>query len=74
MPFMFRGGGQQRGSKGRGFGGGRGPGAIGSGGPPTNCICPQCRLVVPHKPGVPCFQRNCPQCGSIMTRQFLKSE
>jgi hypothetical protein len=52
----------------------RGMGGFGQGGPPTNCICPQCSLVVPHEPGIPCFQRKCPQCGSFMARQFLKIE
>jgi hypothetical protein len=53
---------------------GRGAGGCGHGGPPTNCICPQCGLVVPREPGVPCFQKKCPQCGSSMARQFLKIE
>lgn len=39
-------------------------------GPPTNCICPNCKTVVPHKPGLPCFQTKCPKCNSGMTRQF----
>jgi hypothetical protein len=53
---------------------GKGMGGFGPGGPPTNCICPQCGLVVPHEPGTPCFQRKCPQCGSFMARQFIKIE
>jgi hypothetical protein len=75
MPFGF---GRGRGSsktRGRGsFGPGRGGGRWGHGGPPTDCVCPQCGLVVPRDPGVPCFQRRCPQCGSFMARQFLKVE
>ncbi len=51
-----------------------GRGIYGPGGPPTNCICSQCGLVVPREPGIPCFQRNCLKCGSLMTRQFLKAE
>ncbi|HNQ64098.1 MAG: hypothetical protein BWX58_00673 [Deltaproteobacteria bacterium ADurb.Bin026] len=43
-------------------------------GPPTNCICPNCGNVVPHERGVPCFQRQCPKCGSFMARQFLDIE
>jgi len=74
MPFGFR--------RKRGFDGinqGRkarmkGRGGCGPGGPPTNCICSQCELVVPREPGIPCFQRNCPKCGSLMTRQFLKDD
>jgi hypothetical protein len=53
---------------------GKGMGGLGHGGPPTNCICPQCGLVVPHEPGIPCYQRKCPQCGSLMARQFIKIE
>jgi hypothetical protein len=53
------------------FGPGRG---MGRGGPPTDCVCPQCGLVTPREPGIPCFQRICPQCGSFMARQFLKIE
>jgi hypothetical protein len=49
-------------------------GGCGHGGPPVNCICPQCGLMVPHEPGTPCFQRKCPQCGSFMARQFIKIE
>jgi electron transport complex protein RnfB len=35
-----------------------------------NCICPRCGAVLPHRPGVPCFETACPNCGSPMTRQF----
>ncbi|MBZ5580737.1 MAG: hypothetical protein LAQ30_00780, partial [Acidobacteriia bacterium] len=35
---------------------------------------PQCGLTLPCEPGVPCFQRKCPQCGSFMARQFLRIE
>jgi len=51
-----------------------GTGSCGHGGPPTNCICPQCGHVVPRESGIPCFQQKCPQCGSFMARQFLKIE
>ncbi|MBP6940760.1 MAG: hypothetical protein KBB65_03220 [Syntrophorhabdaceae bacterium] len=75
MPFGF--------GKGRGPGKATGPvikgqrrgmGRWGHGGPPTNCVCPRCGILVPHEPGVPCFQRRCPQCGSFMARQFLDIE
>ena len=73
MPFGFR-----RGKRSTGMGkqgdSRNGMVGFGHGGPPTNCICPQCGLVIPHEPGTPCFQRKCPQCGSFMTRQFLKIE
>lgn len=52
----------------------KGRGDDGPEGPPTNCICSQCGLVVPREPVIPCFQKNCPKCGSIMTRQFLKDK
>lgn len=73
MPFGFgkrRGSGKMIGKDKPGQGGGMG--RWGRGGPPTDCVCPQCGLVTPHEPGIPCFQRKCPQCGSFMTRQFLK--
>jgi electron transport complex protein RnfB len=35
-----------------------------------DCICPRCSTVLPHRPGVPCFQIACPSCGSPMTRRF----
>jgi len=43
----------------------KGPLAAGPGG---FCICPDCNYKVPHKAGVPCNQRKCPKCGTIMTR------
>jgi len=39
-----------------------------------NCICPNCNTTVPHKPGIPCFQTKCPNCGFSMLRQFDVSE
>jgi len=57
-----RGAGQGRGG-GRGRMGGFG---AGSGG---NCVCPNCGATVPHKQGRPCFEVECPKCGTIMTRQ-----
>ena len=72
MPFGFRRGRGRGGrGRGRGFRGGRGSGGFGPGGPPVNCICPSCGLIVPHQRGVPCFQTRCSQCGSPMTRQFF---
>jgi len=56
--------------RGMGRGGGRGrmggnrPGA----GPGGACICPNCKLSVPHKVGTPCYNVNCPKCGAKMVR------
>ena len=36
----------------------------------TNCICPRCNTLIPHQRGIPCFQTNCPNCGTPMTRKF----
>lgn len=58
---------------GSGKGGGRGRGKgrrRGLGGPGGDCICPSCRLTLPHEPGKPCFERFCPACGSPMSRCF----
>lgn len=54
-------------SRRRGPGRGRmgGPFAAGPGG---NCLCLSCGRQVPHVAGQPCNQRNCPECGAIMTR------
>ena len=57
--------------RGLGRGGGRGrmggsrPGA----GPTGNCICPSCGAKVDHQAGVPCYDMNCPKCGTKMTRE-----
>jgi len=60
---MGRGGGRGFGP-GRGGGGGNRPGA----GPGGFCICPNCRIKVPHSPGSPCSSVNCPKCGAGMVR------
>lgn len=60
-------GGFGAGGSGRG-GGGRmgGPRAAGPGG---NCVCPSCGRRFPHERGVPCYQRECPNCGTRLVRE-----
>jgi endogenous inhibitor of DNA gyrase (YacG/DUF329 family) len=31
-------------------------------------VCPQCGHRVPHERGVPCTERQCPECGANMAR------
>ncbi len=49
---------------GTGAGNRRGRGA----GPGGHCLCPHCRLSVPHNPGVPCNDARCPKCGAALIR------
>ena len=77
MPFGFGRGGRKRGKgwgRGRVFREGRGAEGFGPGRFPSNCICPNCGLIEPHQPGIPCFQTKCPKCGSHMTRKFSHEE
>ena len=79
---MGRGGGQgqgqgQGGGQGRGQGGGQGQGGRGRGrmggsfaaGAAGACLCPKCGHRESHERGVPCVQKQCPECGTAMTRQ-----
>jgi predicted Fe-Mo cluster-binding NifX family protein len=65
---MGQGSGQGRGQGGQGQGRGRmgGPLAGGGGGA---CLCPKCGHREPHERGVPCVQKQCPKCGTAMTRE-----
>lgn len=66
-----RGGGSGRGG-GAGRGRGRGPGQMGgpkAAGPDGNCVCPNCGRRMPHVVGQPCYQKQCPKCGTQMTRE-----
>lgn len=49
---------------GRGRMGGNRPGQ----GPGGICLCPNCNLSLPHKPGSPCSSMSCPKCGVRMVR------
>jgi len=53
--------GPQRG--GRGHMGGGGPGG------PKGCMCPRCKLCVPHTRGTPCKDMLCPKCKNPMIRE-----
>lgn len=34
------------------------------------CICPECKIVVPQSRGIPCYMAKCPRCGSAMMGRF----
>jgi hypothetical protein len=58
---------------GRGRAGGRGAGRMGGSragaGPTGECVCPACGATAPHQAGTPCYQQQCPKCGTAMVRQ-----
>lgn len=64
-------GGTGQGGQGRGRGG-QGRGRMGgplAGGAAGACLCPKCGHREPHERGVPCVQKQCPKCGTAMTRE-----
>lgn len=63
---MRAGGGQGQGRGGQGRGRMGGPLAAGAGGA---CLCPNCGHREPHELGAPCAQKQCPKCGTAMTRE-----
>ncbi len=38
-------------------------------GPAGFCVCPECGYREEHKRGVPCTEKECPQCGTKLTRK-----
>lgn len=38
-------------------------------GPAGSCKCPKCGKTVKHQVGIPCYQQNCPKCGTKMVRK-----
>lgn len=63
---MGQGGG---GGQGRGRQGQRGPGGPFAVNATGTCFCPNCGNREPHERGVPCLQKQCPKCGTAMTRE-----
>lgn len=61
-----KGGGQGRSQTGQKRGRMGGPLAAGDVG---TCFCPKCGHREPHERGVPCMQKQCPKCGTAMTRE-----
>jgi hypothetical protein len=59
--------------RGAGTGVGRGAGRMGGtrpgAGPGGECMCPSCGATVAHQAGLPCNQRNCSKCGTLMVRK-----
>ncbi len=53
----------------RGSGSGQGDSGLTAGGGAGFCVCPECGHREPHRRGVPCIQRQCPQCGTALTRE-----
>jgi len=50
-------------------GSGKGPGNGFAAGPGGDCICPNCGEKIAHKMGAPCYEQQCPKCGTAMTRE-----
>jgi len=65
---MPRGDGTGRGM-GRGQGAGRGRGGGFAAGPGGYCVCPNCGEREVHQLGTPCYEQQCPKCGTAMTRE-----
>ena len=37
-----------------------------------NCVCSKCEMKLPHRRGVPCNEKGCPDCGVKMVREGLE--
>ena len=64
--------GRKSGGMGQGGGQGQGRGRMGgplAGGALGTCLCPKCGHRETHERGVPCVQKQCPKCGTAMTRE-----
>jgi predicted Fe-Mo cluster-binding NifX family protein len=62
--------GQARAGQGQGRGGRTPAGAApNSAATQGMCVCSQCGHQEPHERGIPCMQKKCAQCGTVMTRQ-----
>ena len=48
---------------------GKGQGGGTAEGPGGDCICPKCGEVSTHQTGIPCTERKCPKCGTMMKRK-----
>jgi hypothetical protein len=55
--------------RGMGSDGGRGRGGGFAAGPGGYCVCPNCGERVTHQLGSPCYEKQCPKCGTAMTRE-----
>ena len=55
--------------RGRRGAGGRGQGSGFGAGPEGDCVCAACGMKVAHKLGVPCWDKRCPKCGGVMSRE-----
>ena len=40
------------------------------GGPGGMCVCPECGNTLAHEKGIPCNEKSCPNCDSLMMRQM----
>ena len=62
-----------RGGRGRGFRpfglGWFGSGRRGVGGVSV-CVCPKCGYSEPHVRGIPCTEKNCPKCDTLMRGDY----